>query len=34
MAEFLKELGKKEVVEIKWVYAGHKVRDIYNRLVH
>ncbi|HOV35501.1 MAG TPA: glycosyltransferase [Dysgonamonadaceae bacterium] len=34
IAEFLKEEGKKEVDEIKWEYAGQKVRDIYNRLVH
>jgi glycosyltransferase involved in cell wall biosynthesis len=34
MAEFLKEEGKKEVDEIKWEYAGQKVRNIYNQLVH
>lgn len=33
MAEFLKTEGKKEVDEIKWEYAGHKVRDVYNMLV-
>ncbi len=32
MAEFLKKEGKAEVDEIKWEYAGQKVRDIYNRL--
>lgn len=30
--EFLREEGKKEVDEIKWEYAGQKVRDIYNRV--
>ncbi len=30
--EFLKDEGKKEVDEIKWEYAGQKVRDIYNRV--
>ncbi len=34
MAEFLQEEGKKEVDEIKWEYAGLKVREIYDRLVH
>lgn len=33
MAEFLKVEGKKEVDEIKWEYAGLKVRDVYNMLV-
>ncbi len=33
MAEYLKEEGKKEVDEIKWEYAGWKVRDIYNSVV-
>ena len=33
MAEFLKVEGKKEVDEIKWEYAGQKVRDIYNKFV-
>ncbi|GAB6011273.1 glycosyltransferase family 4 protein [Viscerimonas tarda] len=32
MAEFLQVEGKKEVDEIKWEYAGQKVRDIYDRL--
>lgn len=33
LAEFLKEEGKKEVDEIKWEYAGLKVREIYDRLI-
>ena len=33
MADFLKVEGKKEVDEIKWEYAGQKVRDIYNKFV-
>ena len=33
MEEFLRIEGKKEVDEIKWEYAGQKVRDIYNRFV-
>lgn len=33
MAEFLKLEGKKEVDNIKWEYAGQKVRDIYNMFV-
>ena len=33
MAEFLSVEGKKEVDEIKWEYAGQKVRDIYNKFV-
>ncbi|MDD2559883.1 MAG: glycosyltransferase [Bacteroidales bacterium] len=33
MYEFLKIQGKKEVDEIKWEYAGHKVRAIYDRLL-
>ena len=33
MEDFLREEGKKEVDEIKWEYAGQKVRDIYNKLV-
>ena len=33
MAKFLQEEGKKEVDEIKWEYAGKKVRDIYDRFV-
>jgi glycosyltransferase involved in cell wall biosynthesis len=32
MAEFLQREGKAEVDEIKWEYAGQKVRNIYNRL--
>jgi glycosyltransferase involved in cell wall biosynthesis len=33
MSEFLKEEGKKEVDEIKWEYAGLKVRNIYNSIL-
>ncbi|GBU07788.1 4-alpha-glucanotransferase [Bacteroidales bacterium] len=33
MAKFLKDEGKKEVDEIKWEYAGLKVREIYNELL-
>ena len=33
MSEFLRVEGKKEVDEIKWEYAGQKVRDIYNKFV-
>lgn len=33
MADFLRIEGKKEVDEIKWEYAGQKVRDIYNKFV-
>ncbi|MGV8962590.1 MAG: glycosyltransferase [Candidatus Saccharimonadaceae bacterium] len=33
MEEFLRIEGKKEVDEIKWEYAGQKVRDIYNKFV-
>lgn len=33
MAEFLSREGKAEVDEIKWEYAGQKVREIYNQLV-
>lgn len=33
MAEFLSKEGKAEVDEIKWEYAGLKVREIYNQLV-
>ncbi len=33
MHEFLKEEGKKEVDNIKWEYAGQKVRHIYDQLV-
>ena len=32
MYDFLRDEGKKEVDEIKWEYAGQKVRDIYNRV--
>jgi glycosyltransferase involved in cell wall biosynthesis len=32
MAEFLSREGKEEVDNIKWEYAGQKVRDIYNQL--
>ena len=34
MYEYLKSEGKKEVDEIKWEYAGNKVRDIYNSVCH
>lgn len=34
MEEYLRVEGKKEVDEIKWEYAGQKVRDIYNKFVH
>jgi glycosyltransferase involved in cell wall biosynthesis len=33
MANFLREEGKKEVDEIKWEYAGQKVRKIYDTLL-
>ncbi len=33
MAEYLKEEGIKEVNEIKWEYAGLKVRNIYNSVI-
>jgi glycosyltransferase involved in cell wall biosynthesis len=33
MAEYLKEEGKKEVDEIKWEYAGWKIRDIYESVI-
>lgn len=32
MYEFLKTEGKREVDEIKWEYAGQKVRNIYDRV--
>lgn len=32
MSEFLSREGKEEVDNIKWEYAGQKVRDIYNNL--
>jgi len=34
MATFLRVEGKKEVDEIKWEYAGRKVREIYDRITH
>lgn len=34
MAQFLKEEGKKEVDEIKWEYAGRKVRAIYDNVIN
>ena len=34
MAEYLKVEGKKEVDEIKWEYAGQKVRNIYNSILY
>ncbi len=33
MAEYLKEEGKREVDEIKWEYAGQKVRKIYESVM-
>ena len=33
MAEYLQVEGKREVDEIKWEYAGQKVRDIYNSVI-
>lgn len=33
MSEFLRVEGKSEVDNIKWEYAGQKVRDIYNKLM-
>lgn len=33
MADFLRIEGLKEVDDIKWEYAGQKVRDIYNKFV-
>lgn len=33
MSEFLSTEGKKEVDDIKWEYAGQKVRNIYNNLI-
>lgn len=33
MAKYLKEEGKKEVDEIKWEYAGQKVRKIYEQIM-
>jgi glycosyltransferase involved in cell wall biosynthesis len=34
MHAFLKEQGKREVDNIKWEYAGQKVRRIYDQLTH
>jgi glycosyltransferase involved in cell wall biosynthesis len=34
MYESLRENGIEEVNNIKWEYAGQKVRDIYNRVTH
>lgn len=34
MYEFLKTEGKREVDEIKWEYAGQRVRDIYNSVCY
>jgi len=34
MYEYLKAEGKREVDEIKWEYAGQKVREIYNSLCY
>ena len=34
MHKFLKEEGKKEVDNIKWEYAGRKVRRIYEQTIH
>jgi glycosyltransferase involved in cell wall biosynthesis len=34
MHRFLKEEGKKEVDNIKWEYAGQKVRHIYDQVIH
>ena len=33
MYQYLKEKGKAEVDEIKWVYAGQKVIDIYHKVI-
>lgn len=33
LSEYLRIEGKKEVDNIKWEYAGQKVRDIYDRLI-
>lgn len=33
MHEFLKVEGKKEVDNIKWEYAGQKVRRIYDNVI-
>ena len=34
LAQELSEEGKNEVDQIKWEYAGQRVRDIYNGLIH
>lgn len=34
MHQFLKEEGKKEVDNIKWEYAGQKVRNIYDKVLN
>jgi len=34
MHEFLKVEGKREVDNIKWEYAGQKVRRIYDMVMH
>lgn len=34
MYKFLKEEGKNEVDNIKWEYAGQRVRDIYDAVIH
>ncbi|GHT28661.1 glycosyl transferase [Bacteroidia bacterium] len=34
MHQFLKEEGKKEVDNIKWEYAGQKIRRIYDQLIY
>lgn len=34
LAKVMSEEGKNEVDQIKWEYAGQKVRDIYNRLIY
>lgn len=34
LGKVMSEEGKAEVDQIKWEYAGQKVRDIYNKLVH
>ena len=33
MAQFLQDEGKREVDEIKWEYAGMKVRAIYDKII-
>jgi glycogen synthase len=34
MYQFLKEEGKREVDNIKWEYAGQKVRRIYDQVMN